>query len=444
MVAAGVTFADSTADPARQNDPQTQVALLQEQRAQEQKSQERKAEERKARDPRPEIRNNLPGAFPGAAIESSEIPATDGAFPGAAIFRLEDLGAPAALPTDLAKPSALVVVDTGVEGYEDLLTGLEPGTEILLIDAAENGLQKLADHVDGRDDITSIHILSHGGQGEFSLGTVTLNADNIDQHADLLSQIGAALTEQGDLLLYGCNVADGDDGKRSGVEFVARIADVTGADLAASTDLTGAAGQGGDWNLEYTIGQIDGSNLALTSFNGLLNDAPVAIDDTGATDQNTSLTVANDAPGSGGGAQGVTNAGLLLNDTDPNGDTLTISEVDGTSPARFRAPPPTSAPPPTAATAAASPSTPTALTPSTPTATLTTWPMAQPPPPRSATRSPMVAPPIPRTLHHHHHRHRRYANPDTGHRHPHRRHSGGRRRQSAGERHRHRNRRRYR
>ena len=324
--AAGVTFADSTADPARQNDPQTQVALLQEQRAQEQKSQERKAEERKARDPRPEIRNNLPGAVPGAAIDSSEIPATDGAVPGAAIFRLEDLGAPAALPTDL-ETSALVVVDTGVEGYEDLLTGLEPGTEILLIDANENGLQKLADHVDGRDDITSIHILSHGGRGEFSLGTVTLNADNIDQHADLLSQIGAALTEQGDLLLYGCNVADGGDGKHSGVEFVARIADVTGADLAASTDLTGAAGQGGDWNLEYTIGQIDGSNLALTSFNGLLNDAPVAIDDTGATDQNTSLTVANDAPGSGGGAQGVTNAGLLLNDTDPNGDTLTISEV---------------------------------------------------------------------------------------------------------------------
>ena len=274
--AAGVTFADSTADPDHQNDLQNQIALLREQKALEQK-----ALEHKVADPRSEIRNNLPGAVPGAATDGA-FPgaATDGAFPAAAtnsIFRLEDLGAPAALPTDLA-PSALVVVDTGVEGYEDLLTGLEPGTEILLIDANENGLQKLADYVDGRDDITSIHILSHGGQGEFSLGSVTLNSDNIDQHADLLSQIGAALTEQGDLLLYGCNVADGgdsDEGKQhSGVEFVARIADVTGADVAASTDLTGAAGQGGDWNLEYTIGQIDGAGLALTSFNGLLNDAP--------------------------------------------------------------------------------------------------------------------------------------------------------------------------
>ena len=318
--AAGVTFADSTADPDHQEDLQNQIALLREQKALEQKALEQKALEHKVADPRSEIRNNLPGAFPGAATDGA-VPgtATDGAFPAAAtnsIFRLEDPGAPAALPTDLA-PSALVVVDTGVEGYGDLLTGLEPGTEILLIDADENGLQKLADHVAGRDDITSIHILSHGGQGEFSLGSVTLNSDNLDQHADLLAQIGAALTEQGDLLLYGCNVADGgdgDEGKRSGVEFVARIADVTGADVAASTDLTGAAGQGGDWNLEYTIGQIDGANLALTSFNGLLNDAPTATDDQGTTDQNTLLT-----------------GDLLLNDTDPNGDTLTISEVDGTA-----------------------------------------------------------------------------------------------------------------
>ena len=130
--AAAVTFADSTADPDHQEDLQNQIALLREQKTLEQKTLEQKALEHKVADPRSEIRNNLPGAFPGAAI--------DGAFPGAAIdsseipeseipatgnFRLEDLGAPAALPTDLA-PSALVVVDTGVEGYEDLLTGLEP------------------------------------------------------------------------------------------------------------------------------------------------------------------------------------------------------------------------------------------------------------------------------------------------------------------------------
>ena len=48
------------------------------------------------------------------------------------------------------------------------------------------------------------------------------------------------------------------------------------------------------------------------------NDAPVAADDTGSTAENTPLTVADGA-----------NADLLLNDTDPDDDTLTIIEVAG-------------------------------------------------------------------------------------------------------------------
>ena len=230
----------------------------------------------------------------------------------------------AALPADL-EATALVVVDTAVTGYEDLLAGLAPGTEYLLIDAAENGLQKLADYVAGRDDITSIHILSHGDQGEFSLGTVTLNSDNIDQYADLLAQIGASLTEQGDLLLYGCRVAaegEGDANEPSGAEFVARIAEITGADVAASTDDTGAAGQGGDWDLEYSIGQMDGANLELTGFTGLLA-PPAAVNDSINANPNDIVTVA--APG------------LLANDSDPDGDTFTITEVGGTAGARAAA-----------------------------------------------------------------------------------------------------------
>ena len=60
------------------------------------------------------------------------------------------------------------------------------------------------------------------------------------------------------------------------------------------------------------------------------NDTPVAADDTGSTDQNTPLTIANDAPGTLD-TDGTTtnNAGLLLNDSDPDGDTLTITGVNG-------------------------------------------------------------------------------------------------------------------
>ena len=291
--AAAVTFADATFDADQQNDLQTQVGLAREPQA---------------------LEPATGTTTPGAALTPAT--GTDPADPTELI---------AALPTDL-EATALVVVDTAVTGYEDLLAGLAPGTEYLLIDAAENGLQKLADYVAGRDDITSIHILSHGDQGEFSLGSVTLNADNLDQYADLLAQIGASLTEQGDLLLYGCRVAaegEGDANEPSGAEFVARIAEITGADVAASTDLTGAAGQGGDWDLEYSIGQMDNANLELTGFTGLLA-PPNAVNDSINAGPTDIVTVA--APG------------LLANDSDPDaGDTFTITEVGGTTSTRAAA-----------------------------------------------------------------------------------------------------------
>lgn len=73
-------------------------------------------------------------------------------------------------------------------------------------------------------------------------------ADNLNESADVLRRIGSALTEDGDILLYGCNVAEGN----AGVNFIGRLAQVTGADIAASIDATGATDKGGNWVLEYS------------------------------------------------------------------------------------------------------------------------------------------------------------------------------------------------
>ena len=280
--AAVATVADTTADLDQQNELHNliQTAIV--------------------RDPQTEARNNNP----------------ESANTAAGTFQLEVRpvstdGEPVTLSAEI-ESSALVVIDTSIHGYEDLLADLEPDTDILLIDRNENGLQKLADYVEGRDDISSIHILSHGAEGEFTLGSVTINADNIDQHAELLGQIGESLTENGDLLLYGCNVAD--DG--TSIEFVNKVADYTEADVAVSTNLTGAAALGGDWDLEHTIGQIDAANLELTSFSRLLA-PPTATDDIATTDEDTPLTT-------------TATTNLLDNDNDPDGDSLSITQVRST------------------------------------------------------------------------------------------------------------------
>jgi Domain of unknown function (DUF4347)/Lipase (class 3) len=68
-----------------------------------------------------------------------------------------------------------------------------------------------------------------------------------------LDNIGHALTDSGDLLLYGCNVGAG----ATGQQFVETLAQMTGADVAASDDVTGGVAVGGDWVLESATGPIE-------------------------------------------------------------------------------------------------------------------------------------------------------------------------------------------
>ena len=72
--------------------------------------------------------------------------------------------------------------------------------------------------------------------------------------------------EDADILFYGCDLA----GNAEGEQFIESISGITGADVAASDDLTGAEELGGDWDLELNVGMIETQALASTSFAGVL------------------------------------------------------------------------------------------------------------------------------------------------------------------------------
>ncbi|WP_165662693.1 DUF4347 domain-containing protein, partial [Oceanimonas sp. MB9] len=170
-------------------------------------------------------------------------------------------------------------VDTGVEGYQALVDGIGAGIEVRLLDAGQDGLAQLTAWAQQNDGYDTIYLLSHGAEGRLQLGNLTLDGVEAERRADELGTLGRALTADGDLLLYGCSVASGE-----GEAFVGRLASLTGADVAASDDLTGAADLGGDWDLEVSRGTIDtdgdGSRLG-EGFTGLLGPAPGTIDWTG-------------------------------------------------------------------------------------------------------------------------------------------------------------------
>jgi methionine-rich copper-binding protein CopC len=172
-------------------------------------------------------------------------------------------------------------IDASLPDLFTLTSALSADAEIHFIDATQDGLEQIAltlRGLQGESGIDAIHIFSHGSAGELSIGSTTLSSYNINSYAATLSQIGSALSPAGDILLYGCNVAAGDEG-RAFVESVARL---TQADVAASDDVTGSAALGGDWILENNSDAIEAKGLFVPEWTGMLGD-DYADDRAGAT-----------------------------------------------------------------------------------------------------------------------------------------------------------------
>ncbi|MFZ1815337.1 MAG: DUF4347 domain-containing protein [Rhizobiaceae bacterium] len=163
--------------------------------------------------------------------------------------------------------SQVLFVDAGVDDPQELISGLPSGTEVVFLDSANDGLAQIAAYLAGRDGIDAIHIVSHGSSGSLELGNGSLTLESMDgEHAGLLAAISTSLSQDADILIYGCNFAAGP----MGADAVARLSELTGADIAASDDLTGAAALGGDWDLEVQAGSIETAALAALDFQSVL------------------------------------------------------------------------------------------------------------------------------------------------------------------------------
>jgi Domain of unknown function (DUF4347)/Bacterial Ig-like domain/Cadherin domain len=160
-------------------------------------------------------------------------------------------------------------VDTGVTDYQTLVDGIRAGVEVVLLDAGQDGLAQMALWAQSHSGYDAIHVLSHGTQGSIFLGNTELNQTLLSagQVEHELSSIGTALNVGGDILLYGCDVAQ----YTAGQTFVKTLAQLTSSDVAASTDSTGSNSLGGDWILEYSTGNVEASSIMVERYQSLLS-----------------------------------------------------------------------------------------------------------------------------------------------------------------------------
>ncbi len=165
------------------------------------------------------------------------------------------------------QPIAVVFVDSGLEDYQQLLDDLMAQNShglwrVEIIDSSRDGLTQInAVFSSLAAPVDSIHILGHGSDRAIKLGSTWLDQKALDARQDEWLQWSSKLTIEGDLLLYNCNLAASEHGQA----LLGTLARLTGADIAASSDATGHTDLGGNWFLEYSVGNIE-SNVLVSGY----------------------------------------------------------------------------------------------------------------------------------------------------------------------------------
>lgn len=230
--------------------------------------------------------------------------------------------------SELFPATELVIVDGNVDNYQELVDGIvstnDREFEVFVLDTALDGIDQITSLLQQYSDLDAVHFVTHGTEGQVQLGNQYLTVDSIGGYATDIAQWSSSFSDDADLLFYGCDLVFNSDG----ISLVESISELTGADVAASSDRTGHGLLGGDWELEFTTGTIESVNpfsaQVQQQWASVL--AIVAVDDSYSTNDTGTLTVAA--------------AGVLGNDSSTvvtgivNGATLNYDaslDVDGNS-----------------------------------------------------------------------------------------------------------------
>jgi len=192
-------------------------------------------------------------SYMNATARISEVRASE---PSAAA-RISETHASSPVQERMATPPAsaaqqVVFIDPNVADYQSLIAGLPAGTAYVVLNQTSDGLAQIAQYLELHPGISSIHLVSHGSEAQVQVGGTLLDLSDLSQYSGELAEIGAAMKPGGDFLIYGCDVAEGSDGQA----LVQQIAALTDLNVAASTTQIGAASLGGDWTLNYDVGNV--------------------------------------------------------------------------------------------------------------------------------------------------------------------------------------------
>ncbi|MCY7274831.1 MAG: DUF4347 domain-containing protein [Phormidesmis sp. CAN_BIN44] len=194
-----------------------------------------------------------------------------------------DVGIAPVVPPPLSATitGEIAFVDSSLPNYKSLVAGVRSGVTVVVLEGDRDGIAQITQVLKSAKNISAIHLISPGDAGVLKLGVTELTTSSLDIYRASLRRWASALTPNADILLYGSNVGAG----KVGDEFTKKLSNLTATDIAASTNQTGGAKLGGDWNLEKTVLEVNTGEIVakvafqapLTStYSGVFNISPAS------------------------------------------------------------------------------------------------------------------------------------------------------------------------
>jgi len=159
-----------------------------------------------------------------------------------------------------ANHRSVTLIDPSLPDVSILVDQLPDDTELVWLTNTDSLADTLAAHLENapanHSKITELHLLTHGAPGTLQLpqSTVQLGQSSIEDHNNW-SPLRSMFEDAAEFYIYACAFG----GEPQGQIAVKNLAELTGANVYASTDLTGDQASGGNWTLEVAASADHGS-----------------------------------------------------------------------------------------------------------------------------------------------------------------------------------------
>src|SRR5438445_4591624 len=113
----------------------------------------------------------------------------------------------------MALKSEVLFIDPAVSDIEIIAAGLRPEVDAILLETGRPAAQQMAEALARRSGLAAVHVIAHGAPGQVGFTDGPWSVATLAQNSGHIAAFGHALSADGEVRLWCCDTALGDDGE---------------------------------------------------------------------------------------------------------------------------------------------------------------------------------------------------------------------------------------